>query len=401
MASIKPPLLADRRPLSGAKRTSQLDRAAAANDPSETWMAQDFRTAKSLFVPSRERDIVPFPSMGMTPLEGHMAIHIRRREFIVTLGGAAATWPLTARAQQPNKKIRYLGLLLPGPPEASMGKATRDRLRGLGYTEGRDILLEARWADGKMERLDELAVELARLQLDAIIAYTTPGALAARKATTTIPIVFLFVGDPVGAGVVPSLARPGGNATGISLLATELAAKRLEILLEIAPKTSHVAMLFNDTNTGMVLRAREAQDAAAKLGVAIKSVGVHDLISFDSAFAMIDSEPVDALLTLVDPFTIQHRKRIVDFAAQRRLPAIYEAGEFVESGGLISYGPNLLIIEQRAAEYVDKIFKGAKPADLPVEQPSKFEMLINMKTATALSLSIPQSIMLRADRLIE
>ena len=330
-----------------------------------------------------------------------MAIHIRRREFIFALGGAAATWPLTARAQQPIKKIRYLGLLLPGSPEASMGKATRDRLRGLGYTEGRDILLEARWADGKMERLDELAVELARLQLDAIIAYTTPGALAARKATTTIPIVFLFVGDPVGAGVVPSLARPGGNATGISLLATELAAKRLEILLEIAPKTSHLAMLLNDTNTGMVLRAREAQDAATKLGVAIKSVGVHDLISFDSAFAMIDSEPVDALLTLVDPFTIQHRKRIVDFAAQRRLPAIYEAGEFVESGGLISYGPNLLIIEQRAAEYVDKIFKGAKPADLPVEQPSKFEMLINMKTATALSLSIPQSIMLRADRLIE
>jgi putative ABC transport system substrate-binding protein len=185
------------------------------------------------------------------------------------------------------------------------------------------------------------------------------------------------------------------------LLATELSAKRLEILLELAPKTSRVAMLWNDVNTGMVLRAREAQDAAAKLRVAIKSVGVHDLISFDSAFAVIDSEPFDALLTLVDPFTIQHRKLIVDFAARRHLPAIYEAGEFVESGGLISYGPNLLVIEQRAAEYVDKIFKGMKPADLPVEQPSKFEMLINMKTATALSLSIPQSVMLRADRLIE
>src|SRR5436190_2675507 len=210
-----------------------------------------------------------------------------------------------------------------------MGKATRDRLRELGYTEGRDILLQARWADGKMERLDELAVELARLQLDAIIAYTTPGAIAARKATTTVPIVFLFVGDPVGAGVVPNLAHPGGNATGISLLATELSGKRLEILLELAPKTSHVAMLWNDANTGMVLRAREAQDAAAKLRVAIKSVGVHDLISFDSAFSMIDSEPIDALLILVDPFTIQHRKRILDFAAQRRLPAIYEASEFV------------------------------------------------------------------------
>ena len=325
---------------------------------------------------------------------------MKRREFITLLGGAA-TWPLAARAQQSIRKIRHLGLLLPGLPEASMGKATRDRLRELGYTEGHNVVLEARWADGKMERLNELAAELARLQLDAIIAYTTPGAIAARKATTTTPIVFLLVGDPVGAGVVPSLAHPGGNATGISLLATELSGKRLEILLEIAPKTSRVAMLWNDANTGMVLRAREAQDAAAKRGVMIKSVGVHDLISFDTAFAMIDSERSDALLTLVDPFTSQHRKRIVDFAAQRRLPAIYEAGEFVESGGLISYGPNLLVIERRAAEYVDKIFKGVKPADLPVEQPSKFEMLVNMKTATELSLSIPPSVMLRADRVIE
>jgi len=181
------------------------------------------------------------------------------------------------------------------------------------------------------------------------------------------------------------------------LLATELSVKRLEILLELAPKASRVAILWNDTNPGMLLRSREAHDAATKLGVAIKSVGVH----FDSAFAMIASEPVDALLTLVDPFTLQHRKRIVDFAAERHLPAIYEAGEFVETGGLISYGPNLPIIEQRAAEYVDKIFKGTKPADLPVEQPSKFEMLINMKTANALGFSIPPSIMLRADRVVE
>ena len=185
------------------------------------------------------------------------------------------------------------------------------------------------------------------------------------------------------------------------MLATELSAKRLEILLELAPKASRVAMLWNDTNTGMVLRAREAQDAAAKLSVTIQSVGVHDLISFDSAFAIIASEPIDALLTLVDPFTSQHRKRIVDFAADRHLPAIYEAREFVETGGLISYGPNPPAMEHRAAEYVDKIFKGTKRADLPVEQPTKFEMLINMKTATALSLSIPQSIMLRADEVIE
>jgi len=324
---------------------------------------------------------------------------MRRREFITLLGSAA--WPLAAHAQQTISKIRQVGVLLPGLPEASMGKATRARLLELGYTEGRDIVFEARWANGRMERLDELAAELARLKLDAIIAYTTPGAIAARKATTTIPIVFLFVGDPVGAEVVPSLAHPSGNATGISLLATELSGKRLEILLEIAPTTTRVAMLWNDTNTGMVLRAREAQDAAVTRGVMIKSVGVHDLTSFDSAFAMIDSERIGALLTLVDPFTRQHRKRIVDFAAQRRLPAIYEAGEFVETGGLISYGPNLLVIERRAAEYLDRIFKGAKPSDLPVEQPSKFEMLINMKTANALGLSIPPSIMVRADRVVE
>jgi putative tryptophan/tyrosine transport system substrate-binding protein len=330
-----------------------------------------------------------------------MAIHIGRREFIATLSGAAAAWPLAARAQQPSGRIRHLGVLLPGLPESPIGKATRDRLRELGYTERRDIVFETRWAEGKLERLTELAAELAGLKLDAIITFSTPAAIAARKATTTIPIIFVFVGDPVGAGVVPSLARPGGNATGISLLATELAAKRLEILLEIAPNTSRVAMLWNDTNTGMVLRAREAQDASAKLGVTIQSIGVHDLIDFDPAFATIESGRIDAMLTLVDPFTSQHRKRIVDFAAQRRLPAIYESREFVESGGLISYGPNLVLIEQRAAEYVDKIFKGAKPADLPVEQPTKFEMLINMKTAKALSLSIPQSIMLRADEMIE
>jgi putative ABC transport system substrate-binding protein len=330
-----------------------------------------------------------------------MAIHIGRREFIITLGGAAAAWPVAARAQQPIGKIRHLGVLLPGPPDSSFGKAMRDRLRELGYTDGRDLMLEIRWAEGKPERLTQLSAELAALKLDAIIAFTTPAAIATRKATATIPIVFLYVGDPVGAGVVPSLAHPGGNATGISLLATELSAKRLEILLEIAPNTSRVAMFWNDTNTGMVLRAREAQDAATKLGVTIQSTGVHDLIDFDPAFAMIESGRIDALLTLVDPFTSQHRKRIVEFAARRRLPAIYEAGEFVETGGLISYGPNLLIIERRAAEYVDKIFKGAKPADLPVEQPTKFEMLINMKTAKTLSLTIPQSVMLRADQVIE
>jgi len=325
---------------------------------------------------------------------------IKRREFITLLGGAAA-WPLAVRAQQPGGKIWRLGILQPGAPPEPLVEAIRQRLRELGYIEGRNILLEYRWAQGKLDRLTDLATELVGSKVDVITTLSTPAALAARNATTTIPIVFTAVGDPVGAGVVPSLARPGGNATGSSLLATELSAKRLEVLREIVPGISRVAMLWNDTNPGMVLRAHEAQDAATKLGVVVRSIGVHDLIDFEAAFAAIERGRADALLTLVDPFTREHRKRIVDFAAQRRLPAIYEAREFVESGGLVSYGPSLVAIQRRAAEYVDKIFKGAKPADLPVEQPAKFELLINMKAANALNLTIPPSIILRADEVIE
>jgi putative ABC transport system substrate-binding protein len=267
----------------------------------------------------------------------------------------------------------------------------RQRLAQLGYVEGRNIVLEYRWAEGKLDRLAGLATELVSSRVDVITALSTPAALAARSATRTIPIVFTGVGDPVGAGVVPGLAHPGGNATGISLLATELSAKRLELLREIVPGVSRVAMLWNDTNPSMVLRAQEAQDAAPKLGVTVRSIGVHDLIDFEAAFATIDSWQADALLTLVDPFTREHRKRIVEFAAHRHLPAIYEAREFVEAGGLVSYGPSLAANQMRAAEYIDKILKGSKPADLPVEQPTKFELLIDIKTAKALNLTIPAS----------
>jgi putative ABC transport system substrate-binding protein len=200
---------------------------------------------------------------------------------------------------------------------------------------------------------------------------------------------------------VSNFARPGGNVTGLSVLATELAAKRLEILEEIAPHTSPLAMFWNDTNPSMVLSAHQSQDAAAKLGLTIQSIGVHDLISFDSAFAVVESGRVAALLTLIDPFTAKYRQRIVDFAAQRHLPAIYDAREFVQSGGLISYGPSLLAMQQRVAEYVDKIFKGAKPGDLPVEQPTKFELVINLKTAKALGLAVPPALLARADEVIE
>jgi putative tryptophan/tyrosine transport system substrate-binding protein len=326
---------------------------------------------------------------------------MERREFIILLVNAAVMVPRIARAQKPAAKIWRLGILQPGAPPDPLVDALQERLKELGYSEGHNIAYEYRWAEGKLYRLPELAKELVDLNVDVITTLSTPAAIAAQKATQTIPVVFTGVGDPVGSGVVTNLNRPGANLTGISLLATELSAKRLELLEEIVPGASPVAMFWNDTNPGMVLRAREAQNAADKLGLNLQSVGVHDLISFDTAFARIESDRFYALLVLVDPFTREHRQRIVDFAAQRRLPAIYETREFVDAGGLISYGPNGPATQRRAADYVSMIFKGSKPADLPVEQPTKFEMVVNKKTAKALGLALSQSIVMRTDDVIE
>jgi putative ABC transport system substrate-binding protein len=326
---------------------------------------------------------------------------MRRREFVTIVGCAAVAWPFAARTQP--RSARRIGMLDPGvsSPSDPFVAAFRNGLRGLGYREGRDIFLEIRWAGGSNEPLFGLAAELTALKVEVLVTVSTPAALAAKRATATIPIVFTAVGDPVGAGVVPSLARPGGNATGFSLLATELSAKRLELLREIVPNASPVAMLWNDTNPGMTLRAHESERAAATLGLTIQSYGVHDLVTFDPAFEAIVSSGGAAVLILVDPFTTLHRQRIIDFAAERHLPAIYETREFVDAGGLISYGIDLSAMEQRAAFYVDKILKGTKPADLPVEQPTKFELVINLKTAKALGLTIPPSLLSRADEVIE
>ena len=325
---------------------------------------------------------------------------MRRRDFIKVIAGLAAAWPLAARAQTPAGKIYRLGFLQPGKPPEPLVEALRERLKELGYREGHNIAYEYRWAEGKNERLVELAKELVDVKVDVITTLSTPAALAAKNVTKTIPIVFTGVGDPVGAGVVPSLSHPGGNVTGISTLATELSAKRLELLKEIVPNAAPVAMVWNDTNPSMVLSAREAQNAADRLDLNLQSIGVHDLISFDAAFATIKSSKFNALLTLVDPFTREHRQRIVDFAAQRRLPAIYEAREFVDAGGLVSYGPSLPALQRRAADYVSMIFKGGKPADIPIEQPTKFELIINLKTARELGLTIPPTVLARADELI-
>jgi putative tryptophan/tyrosine transport system substrate-binding protein len=328
---------------------------------------------------------------------------MRRREFMALLGATVLGWSGGVRyghTQRPGK-IKRLGILQPGAPPDPLVQAMRDRLRELGQLEGRDLVIEYRWAEGKLDRLADLAAELVNWRPDVITTLSTPAALAAKRATTTIPIVFTGVGDPIGSGVVSDLAHPGANVTGISLLATELAGKRLEILREIAPNTSPVVMLWNDTNPGMVLRAQETRNAAAKLGVMVESTGVHDLVSFESAFSSIEGGRGNSLVVLIDPFTRQHRLRIVEFAERRRLPAIYEAREFVEAGGLASYGPSFMAIQRRAAEYIDRIFKGAKPGDIPVEQPTKFELLFNLKTAKAIGLTVPPSLLARADEVVE
>jgi len=327
-------------------------------------------------------------------------LDMRRRAFITLLGGAAVALPLVARAQQP-RKVWRLGVLQPGAPPEPLLENIREALRDLGHIEGRDLVFEVRWAEGRQDRLAGLAAELVGLKVDVIYTFTTPPALAARRATTTIPIVFSGVGDPVGTGLVTSLAHPGGNATGLSVLATELSGKRLEMLREIIPTASHVAMLWNDTNPSMVLRAKETQDAAARLGVAVQSIGVHDLTDFEGAFKRVTDGRAAALVILADPFTMASRERLVEFAARRGLPAIYEIREFVEAGGLICYGPSIPAMQRRVAYYLDKTFKGAKPSDLPVEQPTKFELVINLKSAKALGIEIPPALLARADVVIE
>jgi putative ABC transport system substrate-binding protein len=326
---------------------------------------------------------------------------MRRRVFIKVIAGLAAAWPLAVRAQSASGKVYRLGILQPGKLPEPLVDDLLQRLKELGYREGHNIAYEYRWAEGMPDRLVELAKELVDLKVDVITTLSTPAALAAKNATKTIPIVFSGVGDPVGAAVVPSFSHPGGNVTGISILATELSAKRLEILKEIVQNATPVAMFWNDTNPGMVLRAHEAQNAAVTLDLNLQSIGVHDLISFDAAFAKINGSQFNALLTLVDPFTREHRQRIVDFAAERHLPAIYESREFVDAGGLVSYGPSLPALLRRSADYVSMIFKGAKPGDIPVEQPTKFELIINLKTARALGLTIPPTVLERADELID
>jgi putative ABC transport system substrate-binding protein len=302
-------------------------------------------------------------------------------------------------AQQPAKVYR-IGILSPGSPSSAAPniEAFRQGLRELGYIEGKNIVGEYRYADGRPDRLPDLAAELVRLGVDVIVTDGRQAVGATKNKTSAIPIVMGAIGDPVASGIVASLARPGGNITGLTILAPELNGKRLELLKETFPEVSQVAVLRNVANPGTAFSLKETEVVAKSIGVQVKTVEVRSPDEFDGAFRAVVAARPDALITLSDAMLWNHRTRIADFAVKSRLPAMFPEKEYVDVGGLMSYAPSLPDNFRRAATYVDKILKGAKPADLPVEQPTKFEFVINLKTAKQIGLSIPPKVLVRADK---
>ncbi|MBI2160444.1 MAG: ABC transporter substrate-binding protein [Candidatus Rokubacteria bacterium] len=279
--------------------------------------------------------------------------------------------------------------------------AFRGGLRDLGYVEGRNVVIEYRWSEGREQRFPDLATDLVRLNVAVIVTQGAPAVLAAKGASSTIPIVMAFVGDPVGIGVVASLARPGANVTGLSLLDEDLDGKRIELLKEAVPRLTRVAILWSANDPGMTLAYNRVEVAARALGLFLRSLAVREPSDFPGAFQAASAGRAEALIVTAQPFTLRHRAQIVDLAAKHRLPAMYTVRGFVDAGGLMAYGPSLSDLFRRAATYVDKIIQGAKPSDLPVEQPTKFEFVVNVKTARALGVTIPPSLLLRADQLVE
>src|SRR2546426_6769596 len=329
---------------------------------------------------------------------------MERRTFLATLAGGLLAAPLAAKAQ-PQEKVPRVGYLSPGSPSEPFRRrrfeAFRQGLRELGYVEGQNIAIESRWAEGKYDRYSALAADLVRLKVDVIVAAGGRATQDAQQATRTHPIVMSVVIDPVGSGLVASLARPGGNVTGLTIMASDLVGKQFEVLKEVVPKVSRVALLWNPANPGSAPQLREAEAAARALGVRLQTLEARGPQEIDSAFAAMTRERAGALLILPDAIFGNQRRQIAELAAKRRLPSLLGVGEYAEAGGLMNYSANNLDLERRAATFVDKILKGAKPADLPREQPSKFELVINLRTAKAIGLTIPQSILVRADQIIE
>ena len=330
---------------------------------------------------------------------------LNRRRFLAGSAGLLAT-PLGRAAAQSSEKVPRVGYISPGsssdPMRLRRFEAFRQALRELGYVEGQNIVLEPRWAEGKYARYPALAADLVRLKAGVIVVVGGAATKAAKEVTRTVPIVMSLVIDPVGSGLIPSLAHPGGNVTGTSIMAPDLVGKQLELLKEMVPKISRVAVLWNPDNPGGAPQLRQAEAAARALGVRLQILEARGPQEIDSAFAAMTRERASALVILSDAILgLNQVKQIAELAAKSRLPAVHGVTEYAQAGGLMSYGANLLDLERRAATFVDKILKGAKPADLPIEQPSKFELIINLKTAKALGLTIPQSVVLRADEMIQ
>jgi len=325
---------------------------------------------------------------------------MRRREFIALLGGAAAAWPLTARAQQP-ANIPHVGVLRFGPAAAYVDRveALRSGLRQLGYVEGKNIVIDFRWAE-TVDQLSKLAAELVGLNVDVIFATSSTEVEAARQATKTIPIVFATHADPVGVGHVASLARPGENITGLSMLLTEVVAKELETLKEALPDMTRAGVLFTSTAPSYAPTAQALETAGKTLDVRLVMVSA-TVEDFEAAFETMSRERVGGFVAVATPPTLSHRERLAKLALKHRLPSMFGTKENVEAGGLMSYAPDLRDLTRRAAAYIDKILKGAKPADLPVQQATKMELVINLKTAKALGLNVPPTLLARADEVIE
>ena len=324
-----------------------------------------------------------------------------RRAFLGTLATGLLAAPRAAEAQ-PAGKVPRIGFLFSGASGPAREVDTfRQGLRDLGYIEGQNIAIEYRFAGGQVERLPELAAELVRLKLDVIVAPYTPPALAAKRATSTIPIVFAVVADAVGAGLITNFARPGGNITGLTSSSAELGGKRLELLKQVVPKASRVAVLYNPADRSNVLVLKQLQQSAPTLALTLQPVEVREPREFEGAFLAMTRERAHAMSGTPGVLTFEHKKVLVDLAAKRRIPAMWGHRQFVDAGGLMSYAVNFYDQIRQTAVYVDKILKGAKPADLPVEQPTKFELVINLKTAKALGLTIPPSLLQRADQVIE
>ena len=325
---------------------------------------------------------------------------MKRRDFIALFGGTAAIWPIVALAQQ-QPKIRRIGFLRPNPPPAAALEAFRSRLREAGYVEGSSISIDFRYTGGSLDGLPVAARELVNSNVEIIVTASSPATLAARRATSTIPIVFVEVADPIGAGLVTSLARPEANVTGASSMGTDVSPKRLEILRELAPPASRIAVLWNPANPTAVLRLNATEAAAQTAGVQVLKHPVRRAAEFDGIFSAMSAAGADALVAIQDTIVLDNRHRVIELAEKYRLPTMYDLREYVEAGGLVSYGNNFAEGFAQAATYVVKILKGDLPADLPVIQPTKFELVINLKTAKALGLTVPQSLLATADEVIE